>query len=71
MAQREWSNDEWLTALQADREVAWATLRERVLRGLVAYLRGSRPAGLAADEARDEAVQVDAFDPEAFRCLRR
>jgi RNA polymerase sigma-70 factor (ECF subfamily) len=36
----EWSNLDWLTALRADSDQAWAALRERVLRGLRAYLRG-------------------------------
>ena len=36
----EWSNLEWLTALRADSDRAWAMIRERVLRSLRAYLRG-------------------------------
>ena len=36
----DWSNLDWLTALRADSDVAWAAIRERVLRHLRAYLRG-------------------------------
>jgi hypothetical protein len=38
----EWSNLDWLTALRADSDQAWAAIRERVLRGLRAYLHGGR-----------------------------
>lgn len=58
MTRPEWSNDEWLTALRADREVAWAALRERVLRGLLAYLREGRPASL--EEGALQALAEDA-----------
>jgi RNA polymerase sigma-70 factor (ECF subfamily) len=37
-----WTNAEWLEALSADRESAWAALRDRVVRGLRGYLRSSR-----------------------------
>lgn len=60
MIPSEWSNDDWLTALKADRETAWAALRERVLQGLLAYLRRSRPGGLQEEALRglaDDAVQ--------------
>ncbi len=56
----EWTNNEWVTTLKADSEVAWAALRERVLRGLMAYLRQSQSAGLGADPLQtlaDDAVQ--------------
>ena len=36
----EWRNLDWLTALRADSDQAWAAIRERVLRSLRAYLRG-------------------------------
>jgi hypothetical protein len=50
------SNLDWLTALRADSDQAWAAIRERVLRGLRAYLRG-RGRALADDDA--EALAED------------
>lgn len=63
----EWSNLEWLTALRADSDRAWAAIRERVLRSLRAYLSRRRGAlhdddleGLAEDAAQDTLVTVRA-----------
>lgn len=53
----DWSNLDWLTALRADSDVAWAAIRERVLRHLRAYLRG-RGRPLADDDL--EALAEDA-----------
>jgi RNA polymerase sigma-70 factor (ECF subfamily) len=53
----EWSNLDWLTALRADSDQAWAAIRERVLRSLRAFLRG-RGRTLAADDL--EALAEDA-----------
>src|SRR6202521_2366605 len=53
----EWSNLDWLTALHADGDQAWAALRERVLRSLRAYLRGR--GRMLADEDL-EALAEDA-----------
>jgi DNA-directed RNA polymerase specialized sigma24 family protein len=53
----EWSNLDWLTALRADSDQAWAAIRERVLRSLRAYLRG-RGQMLADDDL--EALAEDA-----------
>jgi RNA polymerase sigma-70 factor (ECF subfamily) len=53
----EWSNLDWLTALRADSDQAWAAIRERVLRSLRAYLRGGGRT-LAADDL--EALAEDA-----------
>lgn len=54
-----WSNLDWLTALRADSDQAWAAIRERVLRSLRAYLRG-RGRMLADDDLEvltEDAVQ--------------
>jgi DNA-directed RNA polymerase specialized sigma24 family protein len=63
----EWSKLEWLTALRADSDRAWAAIRERVLRSLRAYLGRRRGAlhdddleGLAEDAAQDTLVTVRA-----------
>jgi Sigma-70 region 2 len=53
----EWSNLDWLTALRADSDQAWAAIRERVLRSLRAYLR-SRGRTLADHDL--EALAEDA-----------
>jgi RNA polymerase sigma-70 factor (ECF subfamily) len=53
----EWSNLDWLTALRADSDQAWAAIRERLLRSLRAYLRG-RGRTLADDDL--EALAEDA-----------
>ena len=42
------TNAEWLEALSADRESAWAALRDQVVRGLLSYLRSSRPVDVDA-----------------------
>src|SRR5213592_4592020 len=42
MTPSEWTNSEWLEALKADRESAWAALRGRVVRGLLGYLHSNR-----------------------------
>jgi len=53
----EWSNLDWLTALRADDDQAWAAIRERVHRSLRAYLRGR---GGALADADGEALAEDA-----------
>jgi RNA polymerase sigma-70 factor (ECF subfamily) len=57
-AMEKWTNAEWLEALSADRESAWAALREQVVRGLLGYLRSSRPADV--DEHTFPALVEDA-----------
>jgi len=62
----EWSNLDWLTALRADSDQAWAAIRERVLRSLRAYLRGRGRAldddleALAEDAVQDTLLTVRA-----------
>ena len=54
----EWSNLDWLTALRADSDEAWSAIRQRVQRGLRAYLRGR--GGLASPDLEvlaEDAVQ--------------
>jgi RNA polymerase sigma-70 factor (ECF subfamily) len=46
MTPSEWTNSEWLEALKADRESAWAALRGRVVRGLLGYLHSNRLPGI-------------------------
>jgi RNA polymerase sigma-70 factor (ECF subfamily) len=58
MTPSEWTNAEWLEALKADRESAWAALRGRVVRGLLGYLHSSRPLGI--DERALQALVEDA-----------
>ncbi len=74
MPSPEWTNDEWLMALKADRETAWAALRERVARGLGAYLRQNRPARLQeeglqalADDAVQETLMTVKVKLDTFR----
>jgi RNA polymerase sigma-70 factor (ECF subfamily) len=57
-AMEKWTNAEWLEALSADRESAWAALRDQVVRGLLGYLRSSRPADV--DEHAFRALVEDA-----------
>src|SRR5437773_9901168 len=52
------TNAEWLEALSADRESAWAALRDQVVRGLLSYLRSSRPVDV--DEHAFPALVDDA-----------
>jgi RNA polymerase sigma-70 factor, ECF subfamily len=55
----EWSNLDWLTALRADDDQAWAAIRERVHRSLRAYLRrrGEAVADADAEALAEDAVQ--------------
>jgi RNA polymerase sigma-70 factor (ECF subfamily) len=46
MTPSEWTNSEWLEALKADGESAWAALRGRVVRGLLGYLHSNRLSGI-------------------------
>lgn len=61
-------------ALKADREAAWAALREQVFRGLLSYLRQRRPAGLGedafptlADDAAQETLLTVRAKLDSFR----
>jgi RNA polymerase sigma-70 factor, ECF subfamily len=63
----EWSNLDWLTALRADSDQAWAAIRQRVLRSLRVYLRGRGKAladhdveALAEDAVQDTLLAVRA-----------
>jgi RNA polymerase sigma-70 factor (ECF subfamily) len=62
----EWSNLDWLTALRADSDQAWAAIRERVLRSLRGYLRGRGRTldddleALAEDAVQDTLLTVRA-----------
>lgn len=58
MTPSEWTNAEWLGALKADRESAWAALRGQVVRGLLGYLHASRPPGI--EERALQALVEDA-----------
>jgi DNA-directed RNA polymerase specialized sigma24 family protein len=54
-----WSNLDWLTALRGDSDEAWAAIRQRVHRALLAHLRG-RGGALAGDDLAalaEDAVQ--------------
>ena len=59
------SNLDWLTALRADSDQAWAAIRERVLRSLRAYLRSRGRAldhdleALAEDAVQDTLLTVE------------
>src|SRR5262249_31924747 len=63
-----WTNDEWLEALNADRESARAALRDKIVRGLLGYLRSSPPPGveeralhgLVEDAAQETLITVRA-----------
>jgi RNA polymerase sigma factor (sigma-70 family) len=63
----EWSNLDWLTALRADSDQAWAAIRERILRSLRAYVHGrgrtladGEPEALAEDAVQDTLLTVRA-----------
>jgi RNA polymerase sigma-70 factor, ECF subfamily len=58
----EWSNLDWLTALRADSDTAWAAIGERVHRSLRAYLRGRGEGleALAEDAVQDTLLAVRA-----------
>jgi hypothetical protein len=58
MTPSEWTNSEWLEALKADRESAWAALRGRVVRGLLGYLHSNRLPGI--EERALQALVEDA-----------
>jgi RNA polymerase sigma-70 factor (ECF subfamily) len=55
----DWSNDDWLAALRADSDEAWSAIRQRVHRGLHAYLRGrgGSLAGADLEALAEDAVQ--------------
>jgi RNA polymerase sigma-70 factor (ECF subfamily) len=63
----EWSNEQWLAALGADRESAWQALRERVMTGLLGYLRTHRGSEFKDREA--EGLAEDAVQ-ETLRIVR-
>jgi RNA polymerase sigma-70 factor (ECF subfamily) len=59
-----WSNERWLSELQAENDVAWATLRGRIVRGLRAYLGGR------GTQALDTPTLVDDVAQEALLTVR-
>jgi RNA polymerase sigma-70 factor (ECF subfamily) len=59
-----WSNERWLSELQAENDVAWTTLRGRIVRGLRAYLGGR------GTQALDTPTLVDDVAQEALLTVR-
>jgi RNA polymerase sigma-70 factor, ECF subfamily len=52
-----WSNERWLAELQADSDVAWSALRERIVRGTRAYLGGRGSDGSGTITLVDDVAQ--------------